>query len=476
MLSLMNEFTDDPDWVQSIQEDGFVGQWKHRSLSKNTRITQQMVDWCVQEVQDRARPFYETQLIPALDHGVYKSDTIVGSALNRALRNSLGRLERVNGHRKVHGQQNFVVDPYLYPFRFGVTKYRSSEMSTFEDCIRISGKGISRSLLSSNVDGRLDETQSYKIDNAWSLNFQWLPCNISFEEVTGKARITSYINNVHPVLDREVYTVANELLSAFIPMLNSTLMAVKTSQLFYPRIDLEERTSREDFPDPDPGPYRSCKSRLRTGKLAKDGNLPTSVRIDLQKEFWDIGIQAVIQVSSINLDQENPTFPGEDWHVQGQLNERICATVIYCYSSSNISEASISFRHRCDSEDLMSLNALTRTTKETEDVYGVKDLEPAVQEQGSVVINEGRVISFPNVFQTKINPIKLNPSAKTGHLKMFVMHLIDPNRRIMSTSMVPCQRRDWWARETVQKVPVLRRLPVEIFRTIIEVSHMSAIG
>lgn len=45
----------------------------------------------------------------------------------------------------------------------------------------------------------------------------------------------------------------------------------------------------------------------------------------------------------------------------------------------------------------MSLNSLTKTTKTTEDVYGVEDLRPALQEQGSVMIREGRVISFPNV-------------------------------------------------------------------------------
>ncbi|KAL8809336.1 MAG: hypothetical protein Q9200_003506 [Gallowayella weberi] len=174
-------------------------------------------------------------------------------------------------------------------------------------------------------------------------------------------------------------------------------MVVKTSQLFHPRIDPEKRTSREELPDPDPGPYRSFESRLRSAKLTADGKLPTSIGVDLQKEFWDIGIQAVIQVSSIDLDQERPDYPGEDWHVQGQLNERICATVIYCYSSENTSGASMSFRHRCDSEEIMSLNTLTRTTKETEDVYGVEDLQPAVQELGTVMIQESRAISFPNV-------------------------------------------------------------------------------
>lgn len=50
----------------------------------------------------------------------------------------------------------------------------------------------------------------------------------------------------------------------------------------------------------------------------------------------------------------------------------------------------------------MSLNSLTRTTKETEEVYGVEDLKPAVQELGSVIIRAGRAISFPNVGHRKI--------------------------------------------------------------------------
>ncbi|KAL8896857.1 MAG: hypothetical protein Q9192_002865 [Flavoplaca navasiana] len=370
-----------------------------------------MVDWCAQEIHHRATQFQLTGFLPALDHGVYKSDAIVEPTLAEALQSSLRRLERFSTYGSHHGPQpKVIVDPCLYPFRFGVTKYYSSPMSSFQQSIRLSGKGMSRNLLSPNSDGTLDERNSYKIDNAFSLRYQWLPCDISFDEETGKARyvrssaissseiskdvtehrIESYINNVHPTLDHKVYTVANELLSAFVPILNSSLMHVKTSNLFYPRIDPEEPISREGLPDPEPGPYRSCESRLRSGKLTEDGKLATIVRVDLRREFWDIGVQAVIQVSSIELGEEKQEYPGEDWHVQGQL-----------------------------------------------------------------------------VFQTKINPVKLRHPGKAGHLKILIVHLIDPNRRIMSTSMVPCQRRDWWAREVRQKVPAMRRLPVEIFDNII---------
>jgi len=51
-----------------------------------------------------------------------------------------------------------------------------------------------------------------------------------------------------------------------------------------------------------------------------------------------------------------------------------------------------------------------------------------------------------------------------------IVHLIDPNRRVMSTSNVPCQRRDWWAHEIRRITPVLWRLPFEIFDQIIDVS------
>ena len=41
----------------------------------------------------------------------------------------------------------------------------------------------------------------------------------------------------------------------------------------------------------------------------------------------------------------------------------------------------------------------------------------------------------------------------------------------MSTANVPCQRRDWWLRSIRQKVPVLYRLPLEIFDNIVDVSQ-----
>lgn len=50
---------------------------------------------------------------------------------------------------------------------------------------------------------------------------------------------------------------------------------------------------------------------------------------------------------------------------------------------------------------------------------------------------------------------------------MLTLHLVDPNRPIMSTAMIPCQRRDWWAHSVRSTCPVLSRLPIEIFDHVI---------
>ena len=48
------------------------------------------------------------------------------------------------------------------------------------------------------------------------------------------------------------------------------------------------------------------------------------------------------------------------------------------------------------------------------------------------------------------------------------LHLVDPNRRIMSTAMVPPQQREWWARAVRRRSPRLWRLPLEIWNKIVE--------
>lgn len=92
---------------------------------------------------------------------------------------------------------------------------------------------------------------------------------------------------------------------------------------------------------------------------------------------------------------------------------------------------------------------------------------PAIQNLGRVLTRPYRAIAFPNVLQHRVSPFSLKDPAKPGHRKILALFLVDPHTRILSTSNVPPQRRDWWARE-VRQVPPFSALPQEVFDQIIE--------
>ena len=175
----------------------------------------------------------------------------------------------------------------------------------------------------------------------------------------------------------------------------------------------------------------------------------------------------VLHLEDINLTPEMPQYEGKEWHIQGQMNERVCATAHYIYSHQNTTIPTISFRRRINPEEAGLAKASITSPPFAPEMYGVEGNDPPIQEIGDVSLREGRVIVFPNTFQTKLNPFSLADTTRTGHLSLLTLHLIDPNRRAMSTAMVPCQRRDWWAREMRMACPGFWRLATEVWDKIV---------
>jgi hypothetical protein len=65
------------------------------------------------------------------------------------------------------------------------------------------------------------------------------------------------------------------------------------------------------------------------------------------------------------------------------------------------------------------------------------------QELGSVISQEGRIITFPNTLQHQVSPFSLADPSKPGHRKILALFLVDPHTRIISSANVPPQREDW---------------------------------
>lgn len=80
-----------------------------------------------------------------------------------------------------------------------------------------------------------------------------------------------------------------------------------------------------------------------------------------------------------------------------------------------------------------------------EDIFGCVNDGPAVQEVGSVLCREGRLLTFPNLLQHRVLPFKLQDPTKDGHRKILALFLVDPNIRIISTANVPPQQKHWWS-------------------------------
>lgn len=84
-----------------------------------------------------------------------------------------------------------------------------------------------------------------------------------------------------------------------------------------------------------------------------------------------------------------------------------------------------------------------------------------IQDIGSVLTKQDRLLTFPNIFQHHVNPFKLQDATKPGHRKIVALFLVDPGVRVISTAHVPAQQRDWWERQAPLN-RALSRLPREL--------------
>lgn len=191
------------------------------------------------------------------------------------------------------------------------------------------------------------------------------------------------------------------------------------------------------------------------------------LKVNLKKEFWSRGLQMICEVRDIDLTPDHPNFRGENWHVKGQRNEYICASSILTYGSHNVTRPQLSFRRRVWTEEASLAWGYITEPPFAPDIYGAKTGDPVIQHIGDVSLFEGRLVTFPNIWQTRLLPFDLVDKGRPGYLKLLTLHLIDPNRRIISTSRVPPQQREWWSQEVRQRSPVLWRLPNEIWTKIV---------
>ena len=91
-----------------------------------------------------------------------------------------------------------------------------------------------------------------------------------------------------------------------------------------------------------------------------------------------------------------------------------------------------------------------------------------MQDIGDVITKTHRCVAFPNLYQHRIQPSRLDDLTKPGHRKILAFFLVDPTQRVISATDVAPQQREWVteAMRGTGRNSAFSKLPIEILRMI----------
>ncbi|TFK36208.1 hypothetical protein BDQ12DRAFT_610196 [Crucibulum laeve] len=495
MMRFMNAITDKPNWNVRVFDESIAEKWKAEALAPGDEdVTPKMLEWCIAEIQYVAKIFQRRGFLNVYTGDVVKSDTAISPSLRQALKEAeaVATLESVPDREKDWhpGSDKKVLDlvhPSLFPLVYGRSRVLREGVAGLDNCIERYGEGEvlgipkaweAREKYENRRDSSKDDAKWHQAP--YSRKFQWLPCEV---DISGdEARITSYINNLHPEEYKPLYSLIEQIISRAIPLWNATLTPLRTPESRFVRIVYDEVKYEYDSEDEDDTeePQRlsdedeeeydirredwfsetSHSTKLPEPEIFIPPHERDAMKVDLRREYGSQGLQVVVKLANIHLTPEKPEYKGGSWHVEGQLNEHISATALYYYDNENITSSNLAFRQQCNTE-VINISHDYGQKAWLEEVFGCDNDGPAVQDIGAVETREGRLITFPNVLQHQVQPFKLVDPTKSGHRKMVALFLVDPHIRIISTAHVPPQQKDWWM-QAIKQNRRLERLPVEL--------------
>ncbi|KAH7347336.1 hypothetical protein B0T11DRAFT_359664 [Plectosphaerella cucumerina] len=176
-------------------------------------------------------------------------------------------------------------------------------------------------------------------------------------------------------------------------------------------------------------------------------------------------IQVIVKLANIHLTPEKPKYDGGSWHIEGQMNEHICATALYYYDNENITPSHLAFRTVANEEDLqLELGYEQSDFHSINGTFAIDADGNTLQDIGRTLTPEGRLLAFPNVYQHRVSPFELVDKTRPGHRKILALFLVDPSIPIISTAHVAPQQASWWLGEDgiAARSGEMAKLPREI--------------
>lgn len=344
---------------------------------------------CIAKLRDKAAYYQKHGTISVFDvmASVVKADSDPSEPFWDALRSGVEPLENVRDNLKDWhpGSDGLVlnlVHPSLFPVEYGKTRVLPNDTVPCDSCAAYAGVGETCPPL------RLEEEENgakslatLGIDSSlrpWG-NYQWLPSDITFTD-DGRVKIEGYVNNVHPQDHGQLYPVLAEAVERALPLWKECLgdpdeaLRIDVDQCGFDDFQRPDEIAEEDWGEwihdhedelkiiqptveEEYMPFSARANRF-SKKPTYMGPDPSDIPdkeytpVDLIGEYPE-GLQVIFKLANIHLTPESPTYNGSNWHVEGALNERICATALFYYDQENIQDNYLEFRQQIDVQEMV---------------------------------------------------------------------------------------------------------------------------
>ncbi|KXH59522.1 hypothetical protein CSAL01_09627, partial [Colletotrichum salicis] len=421
MLRVVNELSDKPQWWLKVNDDSIAAKWKSEALEidwasyiEHAHFTPSMADGCISELRKKAEVYEQTGLIPVYDYctTVIKSDSILTPEFVMSIQDAVKSLENVpsdckDWHPNSNDQVSDLVHPSLWPLVYGSSKMFHDRTIGVKDAIDHCGMGTTlrqptkaEATLSPNTSW-----SSISRNKVLSREFQWLPCDVDLNRINGKAKIASYINNLHPVYQAHLYPIIEQLIEKSLPAWDliynwenkfavQRLVTSNVQKPICPCPDicgrrrecraqarpLAENEAPRNRKDPERNARDKAWFREAHGPLLPDADPEAKDYVkftaaDIKSSGFFGGkdrCQVIVKLANIHLTPETPTYEGGSWHTEGLLNEHIVSTALFYYDCENITDCTLNFRTCANREELDDSDSRTSLDYEQYDWWSIK--------------------------------------------------------------------------------------------------------
>jgi len=350
-----------------IKDVEIIAKWRKESKEfrhpSGALMSDRMFNWCILELGYNAADIDDPSNPPptfVYNGDVYKSDTALSLAFKKRLQDAVIAFEATIPENEKDWHPNTdekvwdLVHPSLFPVAFGKSRVLTGDATLgLDDCISRCGEGVVLPV------PRESEAPSPTCSRA----FQWLPCEVDISgpkarcvgmprrvrrtalDLTLRFRITTYVNNLHPVHQKTLYGLLEEIITAAIPLWELSLAPSDDSQTIDTRITCgqlrrivhsrewpeEAGVRREIGESADDYDYDRRSLWTAEAMLYKIPQPPMDFEplyraepIDFQESFQERGLQVIVKLANIHLTPNNPTYNGGSWHIEGQLVSFSC--------------------------------------------------------------------------------------------------------------------------------------------------------